>query len=435
MGLETMSLSDSRFALDCNASGLVGNQTRASITGSSEVHGMNPMDVWNLITVDPTNFVREFRVWLHNVSFEIWMRYLGGVIALVGLAFQAKTLMIAADARAFVPVMLRVALVGALVGGQQPLRIAAEGWYGGLYRWGQSVIRLEATKASSTVTALSATLGLIGIGWAGYKAGAAMAASKGASLPEVTLAGKEGAVKMILGAGQFIFALLLPIYMAYYVAMLLAGVTITLGIAVLPLLAGLTLVPGVGGTSSLISATRAIVTAFFVMLLLPHIFNLCLSISWNEPARVVNQSLEAAWTQMVAAWDSYAVNLGVPGIDQAATVANLMISGDGFARVGTAVVTALLALIGGVAMILIGMFSSLYIVRRSESMVSQVIGGLAVGAAGAVGMGEYRPAAAFGGEVVQGAFTSSSRPPSAGNTGGSSSPVSVTRSRGGPGVP
>ncbi len=255
---------------------------------------MNPMDVWNLITVDPTNFVREFRVWLHNVSFEVWMRYLGGVIALVGLAFQAKTLMIAADARAFVPIMLRVALVGALVGGQQPLRIAAEGWYGDLYRWGQGVIRLEATKASSTVTALSATLGLIGIGWAGYKAGAAMAATKGASLPEITLVGKEGAVKMILGAGQFIFALLLPVYMAYYVTMLLAGVTITLGIAVLPFLAGLALVPGVGGTSSLISMTRALITAFFVMLLMPHIFNLCLSISWNEPARVVNQALEAA---------------------------------------------------------------------------------------------------------------------------------------------
>ena len=396
---------------------------------------MNPMDVWNLITVDPTNFVREFRVWLHNVSFEVWMRYLGGVIALVGLAFQAKTLMIAADARAFVPIMLRVALVGALVGGQQPLRIAAEGWYGDLYRWGQGVIRLEATKASSTVTALSATLGLIGIGWAGYKAGAAMAATKGASLPEITLAGKEGAVKMILGAGQFIFALLLPVYMAYYVTMLLAGVTITLGIAVLPFLAGLALVPGVGGTSSLISMTRALVTAFFVMLLMPHIFNLCLSISWNEPAQVVNQALEAAWAQMVSAWDSYAVKLGVPGIDEAATVANLVISGDGFARVGTAVVTALLALIGGIAMILIGMLASVYIIRRAESIVSQVVGGMAAGAASAVGMNDFRPALAVGAAVAAGALASSARAPSGGSGSGSGSAAGVTRSRGGPGVP
>jgi hypothetical protein len=397
---------------------------------SSEVR-MNPMDVWNQITVDPTNFVREFRTWLHDISFEVWMRYLGGVIALLGLAFQAKTLMIASDARAFVPIMLRVALVGALVGGQQQLRIQAEVWYGDLYRSGQNVIRKQATEASNTVTALSTTLGLIGIGWAGYKAGAAMATAKGSSLSEVTFAGKEGAVKMILGAGQVIFALLLPVYMAYYLVMLISGVTITLGIAVLPFLAGLALVPGVGGTSSLISMTRTLVAAFFVMILMPHIFNLCLSLTWNEPARAVNQSLMAAWEQMVSAWDSYAVKLGVPGIDQAATVANLVISGDGFARVGTAVITALLALIGGIAMILIGMYASLYIIRRAENLVGQIVGGLAVGAAGAIGMQDFKPIAGLGAEFISGAFASSSRPP---RNGGSSSAASVTRSRGGPGV-
>ena len=392
------------------------------------------MDLWNLITVDPTNFVREFRVFLHNISFEVWMQYLGGMIALIGLAMQAKTMMIAADARAFVPILMRVMLVAILVVGQQDLRIKAEGWYGTLYRWGQGIIRTEATKSSDTISSLSVTLGLIGIGWAGYKAGTAMAAAKGSSLPEVALAGKEGAVKMILGAGQFIFALLLPVYMAYYVTMLLAGVTITLGIAVLPFLAGLALVPGVGGTSSLISMTRALVTAFFVMLLMPHIFNLCLSISWNEPARVVNQALEAAWAQMVSAWDSYAVKLGVPGIDEVATVANLVISGDGFARVGTAVVTALLALIGGIAMILIGMLASVYIIRRAESIVSQVVGGMAAGAASAVGMNDFRPALAVGAAVAAGALASSPRAASGGSSGSSSS-AGVTRSRGGPGVP
>jgi hypothetical protein len=392
---------------------------------------MNPMDVWNFITVDPTNFVREFRVWMHNISFEVWMRNLGGVIALLGLAMQAKTLMIAADARAFVPIMLRVALVGALVAGQQPLRISAERWYGELYRWGQGVIRVEATKASNTVTALSSTLAVVTIGWAGYKAGAATAASKGASLPEITLAGKEGAVRLILGAGQAIFALLLPVYMAYYVAMLLAGVTITLGIAVLPLLAALALVPGVGATSSLISATRAIITSFFIMILLPHIFNLCLSISWNEPARVVDQALSEAWRQMVSAWDSYAVNLGIPGVDQAATVANLVISGDGFARVGQAMITALLALIGGIAMIIIGMLASLYIMRRSESLVSQVIGGITAGAASAIGIGDAQPV------LAAGAATASSVPRALAGAGSmrGSSTGRLTRSRGGPGVP
>ncbi len=396
---------------------------------------MNPMDLWNLITLDPTNFVCEFRVFLHDISFEVWMRYLGGLVALIGLAMQAKTMMIAADARTFVPVMLRVMLVALLVIGQQDLRIKAESWYGELYRWGQGIIRVEATKSSDTISSLSVTLGLIGIGWAGYKAGTAMATAKGASLPEITLAGKEGAVKMVLGAGQFIFALLLPIYMAYYLVMLLAGVTITAGIAVLPFVAALALVPGVGGTSALVGTTRALVTTFFLMVFIPHIFNLCLSVSWNAPAHVVDQALKAAWDGMVQAWQSYSVNLGIPGVDQAATVGNLILSGDGMARVGQAVIAALLALIGGLAMIVIGLFASIQIIRSSERVVSNIVGGIVAGAAGGIGLGDSRAVAAQGGLIVGSAAAAavygSHRP----SSGSSAPPPNPPCSRGGPGVP
>jgi hypothetical protein len=197
-----------------------------------------------------------------------------------------------------------------------------------------------------------------------------------------------------------IFALLLPIYMAYYVTMLLCGVVITLGIALLPFTAALSLVPGVGGPSALIGTTRALVTTFFVMIFMPHIFNLCLAISWNAPARVVDEALNSAWQGMVTAWQSYSVNLGIPGVDQAATAANLVLSGDGFNKVGEAIVTALLALIGGMAMIVIGMIASLVIIRRAESVIGQLVGGLAAGAASAVGMGEVRGAVNAGGGVV-----------------------------------
>ncbi len=396
---------------------------------------MNPMDLWNLITVDPTNFVHALRQSLHDISFEVWMRYLGGMIALLGLALQAKTLMIAADARAFVPVMLRVALVAALVAGQQPLRIQAETWYGSMYRWGQGIIRQEATKASQSISGLSATLGLIGIGWAGYKAGTAMAAAKGASLPEITLAGKEGAVKMILGAGQFIFALLLPIYMGYYVTMLLCGVFITLGIAMLPFVAALALLPGMGGTSALIGVTRAILTSFFVLVFMPQIFNLCLEISWNAPAKVVDEALNAAWQQMLTAWNSYSVHLGIPGVDQVATVGKIVLSGDGFYKVGEAIVTALLALIGGIAMIIIGMIASLYIVRQAVAGIGQLVGGIAAGATGAVGMGEARGLSSMGNSVTSGlAMGAWSGTLSSGGQATSSSHHSAPRSRGGPQV-
>ena len=391
---------------------------------------MNPMDVWNLITVDPTNFVREFRTFLHNISFEVWMRSLGGVIALLGLAMQAKTMMIAADARAFVPVLMRVMLVAILVIGQQDLRIKAEGWYGTLYRWGQGIIRTEATKSSDTISSLSVTLGLIGIGWAGYKAGTAMASAKGANLSEITLAGKEGAVKMVLGAGQFIFALLLPIYMAYYLVMLLAGITVTAGIAVLPFVAALALVPGVGGTSALVSTTRALVTTFFLMVFIPHIFNLCLSVSWNAPAHVVDEALKAAWDGMVTAWNSYSVNLGIPGVDQAATVGNLILSGDGMARVGQAVIAALLALIGGIAMIVIGLFTAIQIIRSSERIVSNVVGGIVAGAAGGMGLGDSRSVAAQGAMVIGGAATAAIYGAHRSSNANVSSPP--PRSRGGP---
>ena len=388
------------------------------------------MDLWNLITVDPTNFVREFRVFLHNISFEVWMQYLGGMIALIGLAMQAKTMMIAADARAFVPILMRVMLVAILVVGQQDLRIKAEGWYGTLYRWGQGIIRTEATKSSDTISSLSVTLGLIGIGWAGYKAGTAMAAAKGSSLPEVALAGKEGAVKMILGAGQFIFALLLPIYMAYYLVMLLAGVTITAGIAVLPFVAALALVPGVGGTMALVSTTRALVTTFFLMVFIPHIFNLCLSVSWNAPAAVVDQALKAAWDGMVSAWSSYSVNLGIPGVDQAATVGNLILSGDGMVRVGQAVIAALLALIGGLAMIVIGLLTAIQIIRSTERIVSNVVGGIVAGAAGGVGLGDSRTVAAQGGMIVGSAAAAAVY--GSHRASSSAAPPSPPRSHGGP---
>ena len=110
-------------------------------------------------------------------------------------------------------------------------------------------------------------------------------------------------------------------------------------------------------------------------------------------------------------------------------MANLVISGDGFARVGTAVITALLALIGGIAMILIGMFASLYIIRRAENLVGQIVGGLATGAASAVGMSDFRPALGLGGDVVSTTFAAVSR---GSNSSSSSSAASLTRSRGGP---
>jgi hypothetical protein len=42
--------------------------------------------------------VQTLGVCLHDISFKVWMRYLGGIVALLGLALQAKTMMIASDA-------------------------------------------------------------------------------------------------------------------------------------------------------------------------------------------------------------------------------------------------------------------------------------------------------------------------------------------------
>jgi hypothetical protein len=178
-----------------------------------------------------------------------------------------------------------------------------------------------------------------------------------------------------------------------------------------------------------------------VMVFMPHIFNLCLAISWNAPARVVDEALSSAWQGMVTAWQSYSVNLGIPGVDQAATAANLVLSGDGFNKVGEAIVTALLALIGGMAMIVIGMIASLVIIRRAESVIGQLVGGLAAGAASAVGMGEVRGAVNAGGGVVTAgvnSFVGSNHHAayhsggSSGSSGGSGSSGSSTSSQGAP---
>ncbi len=342
------------------------------------------MELWNAITVDPTVFVREFRQWMHDVSFETWMRSLGGVVALVGLAMHGKILMVGKDANAYVGIMLRVALVAALVIGQQDLRIKAESWYGDLYRWGQGVIAVRTTQASSQVTALSATLAGLTIGVAGYKIGTTVTAVRGAATAEGLLASTKGVTQLVLGAGQVIFGLLMPVYMAYYLSMLLCGLLITLGVALLPLMAAISLVPGLGGTQALINIARGLMSCLFIMLILPHVFNLTLSISWIEPSKNVDQALQGAWSQLTTVWDSYNANLGIAGLNEAATLWNVITNPQALGQLAFAVGQAIMALIGGIVMIVVGMIASVTLMRRMESGIGQLSSGISVGGAEAI---------------------------------------------------
>ncbi|NJK44388.1 MAG: hypothetical protein HC933_08995 [Pleurocapsa sp. SU_196_0] len=346
---------------------------------------MNPMDLWSSITVDPTVVVREFRQWLHDVSFEGWMRSLAGVLVLVALAMHGKALMVGKDPRAYVGIMLRVALVAAVVVGQQDLRIKAETWYGDLYRWGQGVIQVRTVEASNQVTVLSGTLAALTIGVAGYKVGTVVSAARGATTAESIAVASKGAVQLLLGAGYAIFGLLMPVYMAYYVSMMLCGLTITFTMALLPVLAAFSMFPGPNSTGLLMNAARTFMTCFFVMLILPHVFNLALSLSWIEPSKAVDVGLQGAWVELMGVWTTYNANLGIPGLNEAATLVNVITNPTAMGQLAFAIGTAIMALIGGILMIVVGMIASVTMIRRIEGAIAQLFGGLSLGGADAIG--------------------------------------------------
>jgi hypothetical protein len=391
---------------------------------------MNPMELWNAITVDPTVFVREFRQWLHDVSFETWMRTLGGVIALVGLAMHGKILMVGKDPATYVGIMLRVALVAALVTGQQDLRIKAETWYGDLYRWGQGVIAVNTTKASNQVTALSTTLAALTIGVAGYKVGTTAAAARGAATAEGMLASTKGVTQVLLGAGQVIFGLLMPVYMGYYLSMLLCGLLITFGVAILPLMAAISLVPGIGGTQALITVARSLMSCLFIMLILPHIFNLTLSLSWIEPSKAVDSGLQGAWLQLTTVWDTYNANLGVPGLNEMGTLWNVITNPQALGQLAFAVGTAIMALIGGIVMIVVGIIGSVTLMRRAESGVGQLTSGIGVGGADAIA-GTMSMGRDFGRAEGNAGRSLSQSSHSSSSSGGGGSSTAVSGSSGG----
>ena len=99
-------------------------------------------------------------------------------------------------------------------------------------------------------------------------------------------------------------------------------------------------------------------------------------------------------------------------------------------RVGQAVIAALLALIGGLAMIVIGLLTAIQIIRSTERIVSNVVGGIVAGAAGGVGLGDSRTVAAQGGMIVGSAAAAAVY--GSHRASSSAAPPSPPRSRGGP---
>jgi hypothetical protein len=346
---------------------------------------VNPTELWRSITVDPTTIVFAVRQAFHNIGFEVWMQYLGGMLALVALAAHGKLLMVGKDPRAYVGIMLRIALVAGLIAGQQGLRIKAEIWYGDLYRWGQGVIQVRTAEAANQVTVLSGTLAALTIGVAGYKVGTTVAAAQGATTAESMAIASKGAAQLLLGAGYAIFGFLMPVYMAYYVSMMLCGLVITVGMALLPLFAAMSLFPGPNSTGLLMSATRAFMTCFFVMLILPHVFNLALQLSWIEPSKAVDAGLQSAWEGLIGVWNTYNANLGLPVLNEAATLVNVITNPAAMGQLALAIGAAVMSLIGGIVMIIVGMIASVTMMRRMEGAIAQLFNGLNLGGGDAIG--------------------------------------------------
>jgi hypothetical protein len=347
--------------------------------------------LWNSVTNDPTVYMRALRDWLNNVAFERWMTTLGSVLALIGVALHFKLFMMAGSTRKFVGILLHMALVGAIITSQQWLRNEVKVLYQLLYDHAQWVIKQPSDEAASIISGISAGLGTLVVGSVGFVSGTLDAIGSGGitAIPTSPIAGALGSIKALIVVGQLLAGLFVAIYMAYYITLVACGVLLTLGVAVLPFLAGLSLIEGMGGLKVLVHNVRSMVTGIFTMLLLPYIFRIALEIGWLAPGRKIVDIIERAVTGLLEKINE--LGLGFSNIGQTVnTIGGLAFSDDIRNSLLEAVWTALAVSVGGIVMIILGMMAGLYLIRRAEGIVAQVVGGIGSGLAAMVGAAESR---------------------------------------------
>jgi hypothetical protein len=347
--------------------------------------------LWNSVTNDPTVYMRALRDWLNNVAFERWMTTLGSVLALIGVALHFKLFMMAGSTRKFVGILLHMALVGAIIASQQWLRNEVKVLYQLLYDHAQWVIKQPSDEAASIISGISAGLGTLVVGSVGFVSGTLDAIGSGGitAIPTSPIAGALGSIKALIVVGQLLAGLFVAIYMAYYITLVACGVLLTLGVAVLPFLAGLSLIEGMGGLKVLVHNVRSMVTGVFTMLLLPYIFRISLEIGWLAPGRKIVDIIERAVAGLLEKINE--LGLGFSNIGQTVnTIGGLAFSDDIRNSLLEAVWTALAVSVGGIVMIILGMMAGLYLIRRAEVIVAQVVGGIGSGLAGMVGNSEGR---------------------------------------------
>jgi hypothetical protein len=286
---------------------------------------------------------------------------------------------------------LHMALVGAIIASQQWLRNEVKVLYQLLYDHAQWVIKQPSDEAASIISGISAGLGTLVVGSVGFVSGTLDAIGSGGitAIPTSPIAGALGSIKALIVVGQLLAGLFVAIYMAYYITLVACGVLLTLGVAVLPFLAGLSLIEGMGGLKVLVYNVRSMVTGIFTMLLLPYIFRIALEIGWLAPGRKIVDIIERAVTGLLEKINE--LGLGFSNIGQTVnTIGGLAFSDDIRNSLLEAVWTALAVSVGGIVMIILGMMAGLYLIRRAEVIVGQVVGGIGSGLAAMVGNAEGR---------------------------------------------
>ena len=233
--------------------------------------------------------------------------------------------------------------------------------------------------------------------------------------------------KVVTGVAGLIFTVMLPILFGVYtVIIFVSGMTILIGIALLPLAAVLLLVPGGAAVSWFGAWLRMNAGALFVVVFLPVAVSIVVELGIAQPLERTNEAMQEsldnfneAVTNIEEAFQDLQAAFGqvgpLPG-DAQATIERarqaIYTAGE---KLQQGVLGVLFGWLFGILTILVGFLVGLFLLFRMERYVMGFLGGLASGISGPSFLGRalvYRGLRAISGEgrqVGQGRGSSTTR--------------------------
>jgi hypothetical protein len=289
--------------------------------------------------------------------------------------------------------MMRLAVAGFLVfpgSAGNVSRYVRETWQGSM-AWGfESFAAPTVKEAGNTMKVFldhASTVGGIAVGGGALAgAGKAAIAVRGATTAARTATAIQGA-----GVGAFKTAgnvtnmtkavgfLAMPIFMTYYVIILITGFTVLISSIMLPISGAMLIFPGSMGTEWFSRWLKATLSALFLIAFIPLVFAVALNVGFITPTKAYSDKFEEASTKISKQWNKKGgINLNPLQKAQEAISGLKVYLKETFNIVVNFVL--------GFLMMLIGIIAGVAVIGNAYSQITAFIGG-AISASGAAGSG------------------------------------------------